>query len=191
MSGPSCPPAQRPPTPQRPHGAGPAPRSSLPQERRSPRGDAPKGGLLGGPRPPFLRPGLGNTRSLCVSAARGPGPDSPPAARPSGPLLGGALLSSRVLGCCSAPTSGSAGTVPALPCYCEQAPPGDEGGVPAGFPALPGHGPSPLGPVSPCLASISGPVSLPITLLNQTSRERLWPWSGAEKEQRDTARLGS
>ena len=58
-------------TSQRPHGAGPAPRSSLPQERLSLRGDTPEGGLLGRPRPPFLRPRVGDTQSLCVSAARG------------------------------------------------------------------------------------------------------------------------
>ena len=45
-----------------------------------------------------------------------------------------------------APTSGSAGTVPTPPHYCELAPPGDEAGVPAGLPALPGHGPLPVVP---------------------------------------------
>ena len=131
-------------TPQRPHGAGPAPSRSLPQERLSLRRDPPEAGLLGRPSPPFLRPGLGDTWNLCVSAAQGPGPDSPPAARPSGPPPGGGSF---------LPGSWAAARPPppallvwSPPHCCECAPPGDEAGVPAAFSALPGHGPLPLAP---------------------------------------------
>lgn len=136
--------AAPPHTPQRPHGASPAPSSSLPQERPSLRGDPPEGGLLGRPRPPFLRPGLGDIRSLCISAGQGPGPDSPLLPSHQDHLLGGGSFLPGSWAVARPPP-------PALlvwspPHYCECAPPGDEAGVPAAFSALPGHGPLPLAP---------------------------------------------
>ena len=103
-------------------------------------GDGHQGGAPWGTEAPLPRPGLGDTPSMCFSAAQGPGPDITLLPCCQDHFLGGGLLSSQGPGLLPVSHLRLCWYVPP-PCCRELALPGDLAGVPTRFPALPGHGP--------------------------------------------------